>query len=134
MDKMQSLVDKHADDYCETSYTSDSLTVKLNGSGVNNMALIPVVYSDNWNVKVNGKKVKAKSVCGLFTGVDIHAGENVIEMTFEPKGKKAGMLISLATLIMMIASALILKFTKLKVPALLKKCVQHSYILNFIIL
>ena len=128
MDKMQSLVDKHADDYCETSYTSDSLTVKLNGSGVNNMALIPVVYSDNWNVKVNGKKVKAKSVCGLFTGVDIHAGENVIEMTFVPKGKKAGMLISLATLIMMIASALILKFTKLKVPALLKMCAAFIYL------
>ena len=128
MDKMQSLVDKHADDYCETSYTSDSLTVKLNGSGVNNMALIPVVYSDNWNVKVNGKRVKAKSVCGLFTGVDIHAGENVIEMTFEPKGKKAGMLISLATLIMMIASALILKFTKLKVPALLKMCAAFIYL------
>ena len=128
MDKMQSLVDKHADDYCETSYTSDSLTVKLNGSGVNNMALIPVVYSDNWNVEVNGKKVKAKSVCGLFTGVDIHAGENVIEMTFEPKGKKAGMLISLATLIMMIASALILKFTKLKVPALLKMCAAFIYL------
>ena len=128
MDKMQSLVDKHADDYCETSYTSDSLTVKLNGSGVNNMALIPVVYSDNWNVKGNGKKVKAKSVCGLFTGVDIHAGENVIEMTFEPKGKKAGMLISLATLIMMIASALILKFTKLKVPALLKMCAAFIYL------
>lgn len=128
MDKMQSLVDKHADDYCETSYTSDSLTVKLNGSGVNNMALIPVVYSDNWNVKVNGKKVKAKSVCGFFTGVDIHAGENVIEMTFEPKGKKAGMLISLATLIMMIASALILKFTKLKVPALLKMCAAFIYL------
>ena len=128
MDKMQSLVDKHADDYCEISYTSDSLTVKLNGSGVNNMALIPVVYSDNWNVKVNGKKVKAKSVCGLFTGVDIHAGENVIEMTFEPKGKKAGMLISLATLIMMIASALILKFTKLKVPALLKMCAAFIYL------
>ena len=128
MDKMQSLVDKHADVYCETSYTSDSLTVKLNGSGVNNMALIPVVYSDNWNVKVNGKKVKAKSVCGLFTGVDIHAGENVIEMTFEPKGKKAGMLISLATLIMMIASALILKFTKLKVPALLKMCAAFIYL------
>jgi len=128
MDKMQSLVDKHADDYCETLYTSDSLTVKLNGSGVNNMALIPVVYSDNWNVKVNGKKVKAKSVCGLFTGVDIHAGENVIEMTFEPKGKKAGMLISLATLIMMIASALILKFTKLKVPALLKMCAAFIYL------
>ena len=128
MDKMQSLVDKHADDYCETSYTSDSLTVKLNGSGVNNMALIPVVYSDNWNVKVNGKKVKAKSVCGLFTGVDIHAGENVIEMTFEPKGKKAGMLISLSTLIMMIASALILKFTKLKVPALLKMCAAFIYL------
>ena len=128
MDKMQSLVDKHADDYCETSYTSDSLTVKLNGSGVNNMALIPVVYSDNWNVKVNGKKVKAKSVCGLFTGVDIHAGENVIEMIFEPKGKKAGMLISLATLIMMIASALILKFTKLKVPALLKMCAAFIYL------
>lgn len=128
MDKMQSLVDKHADDYCETSYTSDSLTVKLNGSGVNNMALIPVVYSDNWNVKVNGKKVKAKSVCGLFTGVDIHAGENVIEMTFEPKGKKAGMLISLTTLIMMIASALIMKFTKLKVPALLKMCAAFIYL------
>lgn len=128
MDKMQSLVDKHANDYCETSYTSDSLTVKLNGSGVNNMALIPVVYSDNWNVKVNGKKVKAKSVCGLFTGVDIHAGENVIEMTFEPKGKKAGMLISLATLVMMIASALILKFTKLKVPALLKMCAAFIYL------
>ena len=52
----------------------------------------------------------------------------MIEMTFEPKGKKAGMLISLATLIMMIASALILKFTKLKVPALLKMCAAFIYL------
>lgn len=38
------------------------------------------------------------------------------------------MLISLATLIMMIASALILKFTKLKVPALLKMCAAFIYL------
>ena len=55
----------------------------------NNMALIPIVYSDNWNITVNGKRSRQRQYVDYFTGVNIENGQNTITMTFEPKGKKA---------------------------------------------
>ena len=50
MDKMQSMTDMHKKDYCETSFTKDSLIIHMTGHlQTDNMALIPIVYSDNYN-------------------------------------------------------------------------------------
>ncbi len=128
MDKMQSMTDMHAQDTCETSYTSDSLTVKLNGTATKNMALIPVVYSDNWKITVNGREVSGKSVCGLFTGVNIYSGENVIEMTFVPEGRREGLLISLATLVIVVICLALARFKRFDVPKLFKYCAAFIYL------
>lgn len=128
MNKMQSMVDLHSADTCDTSYTSDSLTVKINGTASKNMALIPVVYSDNWKITVNGKEVSAKSVCGMFTGVNIYSGENVIEMTFVPKGRKEGMLISLATLVLVVIGFVVSRFKRICAPKLFKYCAAFIYL------
>ncbi len=51
----------HKNDYCKTSSTKDSLTIYMNGNlQANNMALIPIVYSDNWNITVNGKRSRQR--------------------------------------------------------------------------
>ncbi len=113
MDKMQSMTAMHKNDYCKTSSTKDSLTIQMNGNlQTDNMALIPIVYSDNWNITVNEKKVDGRAVCGLFTGVNIDAGKNTITMTFEPKGKRQGMLITMITASLLLFGIVINPFIK----------------------
>lgn len=115
MDKMESMTAMHKNDSCKTSFTKDSLTIHMNGHlQINNMALIPIVYSDNWNITVNGKKVEGKAVCGLFTGVNIEKGQNTITMTFEPRGKRQGMLITMITAALLLLGVAINPFVKEK--------------------
>ncbi|MBQ7528566.1 YfhO family protein, partial [bacterium] len=52
-------------------------------------------YSDNFTVKVNGKKVPYKRAFTGFTAFDIPKGESEISITFLPKGFIAGATISL---------------------------------------
>ncbi len=110
MNKFISFVDSKKDSKCETSVTNDSITMTVDCGVGEDMVLIPVVYSDNWKITVNGVEVSAKNrtgVAGLFTGVKVTAGqENTIVMTFEPEGKKAGLLISLAMLVIAVIAAL----------------------------
>ena len=79
MDKMAKLCEAYSDYKCDVSYTNDSLTVKLNGTASKNYALLPMIYSDNWKVTLDGAPVSADKVAGLFTGIKVHSGENVIE-------------------------------------------------------
>lgn len=121
MDKMKSMTDMHKKDYCETSSTKDSLTIHMTGHlQTDNMALIPIVYSDNWNITVNGKKVEGKAICGLFTGVNIENGQNTITMTFEPKGKRLGMLITMITAALLLFGMVINSFIEGKGLAVLQ--------------
>lgn len=128
MDKMQQLTDRHAQDYCDVSYTNDSLTVQVRGTATNNMALIPVIYSDNWNITVDGVEVKGKAVAGLFTGINVHSGENTIVMTFEPRGKKTGQLISLGVLLVLLVCLVIHHFKQIRVPAWIQYCALFIYL------
>ncbi len=128
MDKMQSMTAVHKNDYCKTSYTKDSLTIQMNGNlETDNMALIPIVYSDNWNITVNGKKADGKAICGLFTGVNIETGKNTITMTFEPKGKRQGMLITMITASLLLFGMVINPFVKGKGLAFLQYAASFIY-------
>lgn len=122
MDKMEKLCRAYENTKCDVSYTNDSLTVKLDGSATKNYALIPVVYSKNWKVSVNGQQVQAKEIAGLFTGVKLHSGENTITMEFEPQGRKEGLLITLATLLILVVCLVIDHFKKINVPAWIQYC------------
>lgn len=128
MDKMQALCDKYKDTRCDVSYTNQSLTITLDGSATKNYALIPVIYSKNWKVTVNGQEAEAKEIAGLFAGVKIHSGENTIVMTFDPQGRKEGLLITLATLLILLVCLIIDHFKKIKVPVWIEYCAVFVWI------
>ena len=94
MDKMKAMCESRKDDKCEVTTTNNSLTIKMNGTATKNYAIMPIINTENWKITVNGKEAKVRSIAGLFTGVNIYSGENTIEMTFEAKGRKEGLLIS----------------------------------------
>ncbi len=134
MNKMDALVKKYKSAYCDTSYTNDSLTVKVKGSGNNNMALIPVIYSDNWTVTVNGKEVQGKAIAGLFTGVELENGQNTIVMEFAPKGRNVGFIITLAIALMLIACLVVNSIREIKIPKWIESAVFAVYTLVYVVL
>lgn len=70
-----------------------------NDSNENKMLFIPIVYSEEWSVLMDGEKKEISSVNGGFTGVIITPGEHSVELRFIPKGFKIGKFISLGSLL-----------------------------------
>jgi uncharacterized membrane protein YfhO len=132
MDKFEAFVASKQNAKCETSYTNNSITMTVESGAGENMVLIPIVYSDNWKITVNGKEVDAKSrtgVAGLFTGVTVTPGqENTIVMTFEPEGRKAGLLISLFVLAVIVVFAALKHFTHYVVPKWIRYVAGFVYV------
>lgn len=128
MEKMDKLCEDFADKQTDVSYTNNTLTVKINSDGTKDYALIPVIKSANWTVTLDGKTVKTKEIAGLFTGVQVHEGENTLVFTFVPKGRNAGLLITLVTLLITVACLIINHKRTINVPVWAKYCAQYVYI------
>ena len=128
MEKMEKLCEDFADKQTDVSYTNNTLTVKINSDGTKDYALIPVIKSANWTVTLDGKTVKTKEIAGLFTGVQVHEGENTLVFTFVPKGRNAGRLITLVTLLIIVACLIINHKRTINVPVWAKYCAQYVYI------
>ena len=132
MNKFCKFVDSKKDVKCETSADSNSLKVTVECGSTDNMVLMPVIYSENWKITVNGKEVNSKQktgVCGLFTGVTVTPGqENTIEMTFDPKGRKEGLLISIAVLAIIAIFGLFKLKKNYIVPVWLRYCAGFVYV------
>ena len=128
MEKMDKLCEDFADKQPDVSYTNNTLTVKINSDGTKDYALIPVIKSANWTVTLDGKTVKTKEIAGLFTGVQVHEGENTLVFTFVPKGRNAGLLITLVTLLITVLCLVINYKRTINVPVWAKYCAQYIYI------
>ncbi len=77
-----------------------SMGFSITGDQSRNRALIPLSFSPGWSAKVNGEKRSLKDFGGLFMLLPIDQGENRVELSFSPPGLKAGLLISIITLIL----------------------------------
>ena len=128
MEKMDKLCEDFADKQTDVSYTNNTLTVKINSDGTKDYALIPVIKSANWTVTLDGKTVKTEEIAGLFTGVQVHEGENTLVFTFVPKGRNAGLLITLVTLLITVLCLVINYKRTINVPVWAKYCAQYIYI------
>lgn len=128
MEKMDKLCENFADKQTDVSYTNNTLTVKINSDGTKDYALIPVIKSANWTVTLDGKTVKTKEIAGLFTGVQVHEGENTLVFTFVPKGRNAGLLITLVTLLIIVACLVTNHIRTINVPVWAKYCAQYIYV------
>lgn len=78
------------------------LDVNANASGY---VLVSSVYDPGWSATVNGEAVEIAPFDSSLMLVPIQAGENHISMTFKPVGMVAGILTSLAALILLVGLA-----------------------------
>lgn len=76
--------------------TKTGLVMEKNASR-DGYVFLPVGYNPNWKVTVNGEKAEAKSgIGGSFIFVPVSAGDNRIELKFQPSGFGKGLLMTLA--------------------------------------
>lgn len=68
--------------------------IEANMQSDNQMLITSIPYDEGWNIKVNGKIVKAEKVFGAFIGVKLNDKESVIEMRYLPSGLVNGIIIS----------------------------------------
>lgn len=65
--------------------------------------LIPIGFDSSTKVSVNGKKIKTVAVANkAMYYVPLDKGANIIRMTFEPTGMKAGLVITVLSIIILI--------------------------------
>ena len=67
-----------------------------------NYLLLSTEYTDEWEIKVDGKKVKYDEVFNTFVGLKLEKGKHTIEMKFHPRGFKTGIALSIVSLVLAI--------------------------------
>ena len=76
--------------YVKCEYTADE----------SEQLLLTVPYDCGWQIYVNGQKTDAHKLQHIFTGIDVSAGKNVIEMKFRLPGYKKGILFSICGILL----------------------------------
>lgn len=79
--------------------TSSHLSAKVNMSDVAEYIVFSIPYEDDWNVKLDGKKVKTVKVMDALLAVKVPKGEHELDLKYIPRGIVIGMPISILSLI-----------------------------------
>lgn len=74
---------------CSTSIINDDT----------DMLVFSIPYEKDWNVYVDGNKVKTKCVMDALMAIDINKGEHIVELKYIPRGLIIGSIISLVGII-----------------------------------
>ncbi|ETP71840.1 Bacterial membrane protein YfhO [Lachnospiraceae bacterium JC7] len=86
------------------TYLSGDITTKDGG-----VMMTSIPYDEGWSVYVDGEKSSLEKVKDTFIGVKLDAGTHTIEMKYFPRGLKAGLFISLLSLMALIIINLLTK-------------------------
>lgn len=83
-------------------YKSNNLKFIVNNTSDKDGIFLSVPYDDNWNIKVNNNRVKAKNIDG-FIGIEINKNaNNSVSMTYIPKEIRLGAVVSLISILLLI--------------------------------
>ncbi|MGX7264930.1 YfhO family protein [Enterococcus crotali] len=80
----------------------------------NPLLYLAIPYDKNWQITVDGQKVKAKSVLGNFTGIELTSGKHQIKMHYQQRNFIVGVLISISVVLGVLFYQLINYFTRRK--------------------
>ncbi|WP_206911745.1 hypothetical protein IGL98_000779 [Enterococcus sp. DIV0840] len=76
----------------------------------NSLLYLAIPYDKNWQITVDGKKVKAKSVLGNFTGIELTSGKHKITMHYQQRNFIIGVLISISVVLGVLFYQLLKRF------------------------
>ena len=80
----------------------NSLNIKYTNSSGEKYLFVPITYLENYDIKVNGEKVETLKTFNGFVAFETPYGTNNITITFSPKYLKICVIISLASLLLLI--------------------------------
>lgn len=82
--------------------TLDTNQFTITGSSSKSQWLVTsIAYDDNWSIELNGEKVKSEKVNGGFIGLEIPAGEIIIEAKYVPHQVIQGGIVSLLSVLLL---------------------------------
>lgn len=68
-------------------------------SEANEMICVAVPYSKGWSAKIDGNSVKVYKMNDMYMGMEVPAGEHLIELNYFTTGLKGGIMISMISLL-----------------------------------
>lgn len=107
-DKMSQCVldiSEYGDDYIRGTVSVD--TESLGYGSDKALMLISTPYDEGWTVKVDGEPVTLYKGLDTFLSFYVGNGEHTVELSYEPRGLKAGIIISFAGIMVLIGAAVI---------------------------
>lgn len=91
------------DDMSADEHGSNSLSFGSDISQDGNGILLTIPYDKNWVCYVDGQKQQIQSVYGGFSVIVLNKGQHKVELKYPVKGLKTGILISLVSVLVLIA-------------------------------
>lgn len=85
-----------------TRYTPDHLTLRTS-SAAPGLLVLSEMYADGWRATVDGQAAEIMPTNHVLRGVPLPAGEHTVELRYEPRSLRAGLVISLAAHIVLLA-------------------------------
>ena len=69
-------------------------------AGRNGMLLLTLPFDPGWEARVDGKRCETVKIGGALTGLSLTKGDHTVELRYVPPGFRAGLALSLASLIL----------------------------------
>lgn len=85
-----------------TSYDSTSLNGKINVIE-DGLLFLTIPYAEGWKAVVDGEEAQIVSIQDALMGIKLSKGSHEISLKYEPAGFKAGLMISAASIVIIIA-------------------------------
>ena len=83
-------------------HSSSHLEAEISEVTENQWLFLTIPYTDEWQIKVNGKSAPAEKVLDALMAVPLEAGDNHLEMRYRPMGFLPGTAVSLMSLLVLI--------------------------------
>lgn len=92
-----------ANKFVVDNYKNGYMKGSINITDDNRILFLSIPWDEGWTIYANGKKVESlKLIDDAFIGLDLEPGEYEIEMIYEAKGQKLGLLISVISTVVYI--------------------------------
>lgn len=95
----------------ENSSAKNNAEIRTDSS-LNKQYVISVPYSEGFTVKLDGKRVKTQRYLDSFLSFEIDNKQHELEITYMPKGMKAGVLLFILAIVIMLTAGFTQKYSR----------------------
>lgn len=99
MDVFENAIQRIRENIFQTETFSDGFVTGSYRASEDGWLMLTIPNEDGWEISVNGETVTAEDGVNLFMTIPVKAGENYVELTYHPKGVRAGIVLSVMSVI-----------------------------------